>query len=71
MDGLATAVTWERLGAVASTVNEFTERALLALPALSVTVTVQLLWVPSDRVLKVTVLLLAEADVPELLQLPP
>ena len=54
-----------------SIVKELTERLLLELLALSLTVIVQLVYVPSDRVLKVIVLLSAEAVVVELLQLPP
>ena len=59
-------------GAVVSMVKEFTDRALLALPALSVTVIVQFEYVElSFRVLKVIVLLSAAAAVLELLQFPP
>ena len=55
-----------------SMVKESTVRALLALPALSVTVIVQFEYVElSFRVLKVIVLLSAAAAVVELLQLPP
>ena len=41
--GLGTAVTWAKVGAVVSIVKELTDRALLELVALSVTVMVQLL----------------------------
>ena len=55
-----------------SMVKEFTDRALLALLALSVTVIVQFEYVVlSFRALKVIVLLSAAAAVVELLQLPP
>ena len=55
-----------------SMVKEFTDNALLALPALSVTVIVQFEYVElSFRVLKVIVLLSAAAAVVELLQFPP
>ena len=69
--GVVTAVTSLSVGAVVSIVKELTERLLLELLALSLTVIVQLVYVPSDRVLKVIVLLSAEAVVVELLQLPP
>ena len=67
--GVVTAVTSLSVGAVVSIVKELTERLLLELLALSLTVIVQLVYVPSDRVLKVIVLLSAEAVVVELLQL--
>ena len=55
-----------------ATVNGVTARASLTFPAESVTVTVQFEYVPSGRVLKsILLLLLAEAAVEELLQLPP
>ena len=67
-----TAVTWLSDGALVSIVKEFTDRALLVLPALSLTVIVQFEYVsPSFRALKVIVLLSAAAAVVELLQLPP
>ena len=69
--GVVTAVTSLSVGAVVSIVKELTERLLLELLALSLTVIVQLVYVPSDRVLKVIVLLSAEALAVELLQLPP
>ena len=69
--GVVTAVTSLSVGAVVSIVKELTERLLLELLALSLTVIVQLVYVPSDRVLKVIVLLSAEAVAVELLQLPP
>ena len=67
--GVGTDVTSESTGGIAI-VNEVTARALLAFPAESVTLTVQLEYVPSARVLKVTVLLSASAEVSELLQPP-
>ena len=67
--GVVTGVTSASTGGIAI-VNEVTARALLAFPAESVTLTVQLEYVPSARVLKVTVLLSAEAAVAELLQPP-
>ena len=71
MVGVVTLVTSLNVGAVVSTVNEFNERVLLELLALSETVIVQLVYVPSDRVFKVIVLLSVVAEVVELLQLPP
>jgi hypothetical protein len=68
--GVETAVTSARVGGIA-TVNEVIEKELLTFPAESVTVTVQSEIVPSARVLNVMVLLAAEAEVFELLQLPP
>ena len=70
MVGVGTAVTSASTGGTA-TVNEVTERALLAFPEESVTVIVQLSYVPSLRALKVIVLLVGEAEEVELLQLPP
>ena len=70
MVGLDTAVTSARVGGTA-TVNEVIGRALLTFPAESVTLTVQFEYAPSARALKVIVLLVAEAEVVELLQLPP
>ena len=62
----------ETVGAVVSTINVFTDRGgLLVLPALSVTLMIQLLWFPSSRVLKSIVLLEAVDELSELLQLPP
>ena len=66
-----TAVTSLSVGAVVSIVKELTESELLVLPKLSVTVIVQLVYVPSARALNVIVLLEAVAAVVELLQLPP
>ena len=54
-----------------SIVKELTERLSLVLFEVSVTVMVQSEYVPPDKVLKVIVLLSAEAVVVELLQLPP
>ena len=72
LSGVDTAVTCLSDGGVVSMVKEFTDRALLALLALSVTVIVQFEYVvPSFRALKVIVLLSAAAAVVELLQLPP
>jgi len=69
--GVVTAVTWDRDGAVVSTTNVLTLNALLAFPKESVTVMVQLLYVSSLKVLNVMLLLPEEAEVVELLQLPP
>ena len=66
-----TAVTSLSVGAVVSITKVLTESAALALLALSVTVMVQLLYVPSARAVKVMVLLPEEAEDVELLQLPP
>ena len=66
-----TAVTWLSDGAVVSMVKEFTSRVLLVLPALSLTVMVQLACCASPKALKVIVLLSAAAAVVELLQFPP
>ena len=66
-----TAVNWLSDGALVSIVKEFTFRVLLVLPALSLTVMVQLACCASPRALKVIVLLSAAAAVVELLQLPP
>ena len=69
--GVGTAVTSASTGGTA-TVNEVTVRGLLVLPEASVTVIVQFEYVvPSFRALKVIVLLVAEAEEVELLQLPP
>ena len=54
-----------------SMVKEFTDRTLLVLPALSLTVTLQFACVASPKALKVIVLLSAVAAVVELLQFPP
>ena len=71
VDGVGTAVTSASTGGIA-TLNAVTGRALLALPEASVTVIVQSEYVvPSIRALKVIVLLVAEAEELELLQLPP
>ena len=69
-DGGYTAVTSLSVGAVVSITKVLTVSALLGLLALSVTVILQLLWVPSGRALKVIVLLEAVAAVVELLQSP-
>ena len=66
----STAVTWARAGLVAPIVKELTVRLSLALFTLSVTVMVQLSWVPSARVLKSISLVPTVAEVVEL-QLPP
>ena len=68
--GVGTGVTSASVGGTA-TVNDVIERELLRLPAESVTLTVQFEYVPSASSLKVIVLLLAEAEVVELVQLPP
>ena len=65
------AVTSLSVGAVVSITKVLTVSALLGLLALSVTVILQLLWLPSGRALKVIVLLEAVAAVVELLQCPP
>ena len=70
MVGLGTAVNWSRAGLILPIVKEVTKRGLLVLFELSVTVMVQLSWVPSARALKVIVLLEAVAAVVELLQPP-
>ena len=64
------AVTSLSVGAVVSITKVLTVSALLGLLALSVTMILQLLWVPSGRALKVIVLLEAVAAVVELLQSP-
>ena len=66
--GVDTAVTWLSVGAVVSITKELTCKLLLALPVLSVTVMMQLLWGPSASSLNVIVLLSAVAEVVELLQ---
>ncbi len=70
MVGIDTAVTSARTGGTA-TVNEVTERLLLALPEESVTVIVQSEYVPSSKAVKVIELLPEYAEEVELLQLPP
>ena len=70
MVGVDTAVTSASTGGTA-TVNEVTERVLLALPEESVTAMVQLSYVPSSRAVKVMLLLPEDAEEVELLQLPP
>ena len=69
--GVGTAVTCARAGLNAPTVKELTVRGLLVLLELSVTLIVQLSYVPSGRALKVIVLLPDEVVLSELLQLPP
>ena len=56
MVGVFTAVTSARTGLTVSIVKEYTGRLALVLLALSVTVMMQLLWVPSARASKVIVL---------------
>ena len=68
--GVDTAVTSASTGGTA-TVNEVTERVLLAFPEESVTVIVQFEYVPSSKTVKVMALLPEEAEEVELLQLPP
>ena len=72
--GLGTAVTSFSVGAVVSIVKEGTDW-VIGLLALSVTVMVQLSWVPSAMALKVTVVILSASVVVLLsillLQLPP
>ena len=70
MVGVDTAVTSASSGGTA-TVNEVTERVLLAFPEESVTVIIQSEYVPSSRAVKVMLLLPEEAEEVELLQLPP
>ena len=70
MGGVDTAVTSASTGGTA-TVNEVTERVLLAFPEESVTIIVQSEYVPSSRAVKVMALFEAEAEEVELLQLPP
>ena len=70
MVGVDTAVTSASSGGTA-TVNEVTERVLLAFPEESVTVIVQSEYVPSSRDVKVMLLLPEETDEVVLLQLPP
>ena len=69
--GVGTAVVSVRAGALVSMVNEVTANGVEALPAVSVTVTVQSLYVPSVRVLKVIRLAPDAATVVVLEQLPP
>ena len=71
MVGDVTAVTSLSAGPVVSIVKELTDSVVLVLLALSVTDIVQLLYVPSANSLKVIVLFPTDADVVELLQLPP
>ena len=54
--GVDTFVTLSSVGPVVSIIKELTGRALLVLLTLSVTLMVQLLWVPSASALKVIVL---------------
>ena len=67
--GVGTADTGFRIGLVVSMVKGSTSRVLV-LPALSLTVMVQVACCPSPKALKVIVLLSAEASVVELLQSP-
>ena len=69
--GVVIGVTWAIVGAVTSMVKLVTFNGVLALVAASVTVMVQLEWLPSERVVKVMVLLPAVAVVVALLQSPP
>ena len=68
--GVVTAVTWDMLGAVVSTTNVLTLKALLAFPAESVTVMVQL-YDPSLKVPNEMELVPLIADVPPGEQDPP
>ena len=61
----------EIVGEVVSIVNEATDKALLALPTESVTVTVQFVYVPSASALNEIVLGPDDAPVVPLVQLPP
>ena len=69
--GEGTAVTIVSDGAVVSIVKVLTDKLSLVLLSLSVTLIVQMSYVPSARVLKVIGLLLTLAEVSELIQLPP
>ena len=71
MSGVVTGVTSLSVGPVVSIVNELTESALLALLTPSVTVIVQLVYVPSESSLNVIVLFPATEELSSLLQLPP
>ena len=71
LSGVGTAVTCGRAGLLEPMEKELTDRGLLVLLALSVTLIVQLSYVPSGRALKVIVLLPDEVVLSELLQLPP
>ena len=78
MSGVGTAVTCARAGVSWPIAKELTDRALLVLLALSVTLIVQLSYVPSlnavelSGCVRVTVLLSADADdEDELPQAPP
>ena len=71
LSGVGTAVTCNRAGLFEPMVKELTDRGLLVLLALSLTLIVQLSYVPSPRVLKVIVLSPTEVELSELLQLPP
>ena len=68
--GVGTDVTSASSGGT-PTVNDVIASALLVFPAESVTLTVQLEYVPSGSKLNVTGLLPAEAEEVELPQLPP
>ena len=67
MSGVGTGVTSYRAGVSRPIVKGLTVRLSLVLLALSVTVMMQLLWVPSARALKVIELLPATAVVLSLL----
>ena len=67
---MLTAVTSLKDGETVSIVKELTERLSLATPLL-VTMTVQSLYDPSARAVKVILLFPSEAVLFELLQLPP
>ncbi|OUD13126.1 hypothetical protein TPSD3_10795 [Thioflexithrix psekupsensis] len=68
--GLGIGAVCDSAGAVVSTVKLLTANSLDTLPAASVTLIVQLLCVPSLRLLKVTVLLPTAAAVVVEVQLP-
>ena len=68
--GVGTAVTSERTGCIAM-VKEVTVSEALGLLAESVTIILQSEYVPSAKLLKVMELLPEDAEVVELLQLPP
>ena len=77
MSGVGTAVTCARAGLLEPMVKELTDRGLLVLLALSVTLIVQLSYVPSlnavelSGCVRVTVLFPDVADEDELPQAPP
>ncbi len=69
--GVVTGVTTASVGAVVSIVNDGTDNGVEAFPTASVTVIVQLEYVPGESVLNVMVLLPEDVDVADALQEPP